>query len=151
MFGTTSFYPFSLNFSSSSTSFLPSTLTIASGSNDQQSYQLQPYLFFVPSFSSISSTSTANESLVNVVGAHLDDVDGPVAIISFPTSQVGTLAPKMITKNVTLEAKGTRGVYTLVSGNVTVPTAARGQVTVDVVGILNGEKVIDEFNFVPQI
>ena len=122
-----------------------------SGSGARQTYSLQPQIFFAPSLSSISSTSAVNESVVNVGAAHVNDVSSPVAVISFPTTQHGTLAPKMATKNVTLEAMGNRGVYSLVAGNLTVPTAAMGQVSVDVVGFVDGGEVTDEYNLVPQI
>ena len=85
-----------------------------------------------------------------MVAAHINGVTNPLAVVSFPTSQQGTLAPKMLTRNVTLEVTGMNGVYNLVSaGNVTIPTAAMGQVSVDVVGMLDGGEVVDKFNFLP--
>ncbi|KAL9097276.1 MAG: hypothetical protein Q9165_000703 [Trypethelium subeluteriae] len=151
IFGTTSFYPFTLAFPpTSSNDSLPTSLNVASEVDTSQTYPLEPHLFFAPSLSSISPASAVNSSFVNIVAALAPSVSSPVAVVAFPVFQMGTLAPKMTRQNVTLEAAGTKAGYSLVGGNATLPTGLMGQVSVDIVAMVDGMKVADVFNFVPQ-
>ncbi|KAF2235188.1 heme peroxidase [Viridothelium virens] len=152
IFGITSFYPFTLAFpSTSSNDSLPASLTVISEASTSQTYALEPRLFFTPSLSSIVPTSTVNSSFVNIVAALAPSVSSPVAVIAFPTVQEGTLAPKMMHQNVTLEVVGTKAGYSLVGGNATLPTGLMRQLSVDIVTMVDGMEVVDAFNFVPQI
>ncbi|KAI9664515.1 MAG: hypothetical protein M1821_005961 [Bathelium mastoideum] len=151
IYGTTSFYPFTLTFTSSSASPLSLTVTTSNSPSTKQRFPLQPSLFLVPSLSSIAAnSSTANSSVLTITAAHTLSVHSLTAIVAYPVSQQGTLAPRMVTQNVTLPSTGRtkEGTYELAAGTATVPAEVRGQVSVDVVGLGNGgEVVIDAFNF----
>ena len=68
------------------------------------------------------------------------------AVLFTPTGQLGTLAPRIVTQNVTLNEIGIVGAYKIYSTIVEVETINIGGTSVDIVGsFAGGREVVDEF------
>lgn len=68
------------------------------------------------------------------------------AVLFTPTGQLGTLAPRIVTQNVTLNEIGSVSTYKIYSIVVEVETINIGGASVDIVGsFAGGREVVDQF------
>lgn len=129
VFGTTTFFPFSLPVSN------PAEFhTFAVKSSVSNSiFPVQPNAFVVPSLTTATTTSTTVISFtVAVLGS---STTTPLVEIEAPVGQLGTLGPAIQkSSNVTVTQVGQKAGYQLWSGSLDLGTAATGPVQVAILG-----------------
>ncbi|ETW81281.1 heme peroxidase 8 [Heterobasidion irregulare TC 32-1] len=139
IFGNTYYYRFTASIDSSAGI---SAYTVAN-----TSFALRDTIFFLPDLSSAQDNGSDTWS-VNITAAALtsSNPSNVRAVLFTPTGQLGTLAPRIVTQNVTLNEIGSVGVYKIYSAVVVVETINIGGASVDIVGsFAGGREVIDEF------
>ncbi|KAI9706269.1 MAG: hypothetical protein M1820_004844 [Bogoriella megaspora] len=145
IYGASSYFPFSLSFPRNEA--LPSTLTTLFSNAVVHDFTLQPKAFFIPSMSSATPSGDSSSSVSITAAVYNGNSSwSSVARIAYPVTQQGTLAPKMVTKNVSLKSSGGPAPYNMFVGTTALPTTALSQVSVDVVASDGSQEFLDEFN-----
>ncbi|KAI9640458.1 hypothetical protein NHQ30_011204 [Ciborinia camelliae] len=137
VFGTTSYFPFTLPVTSFSSL---RSFTISVPSISSQSFMIAcPDAFVVPSLSALSSKTT---SIVNVTIASQEQSYGtPKVVLKAPIPQQGTLGPTIGSYEVSnLNAVGMKADFKLWEGSLDLGVLATGSVAVEV---LHGDDVAD--------
>lgn len=151
IWGTSSFYPFSFSLNASSPT--PAHFSVSGAGRQSATYAIQAQTFFVPSLSRLQPSpadgSAAQATIVAAVFGNADSVaeTDVSAVVSSPSPQEGTLAPKTVSQTVHLQARAKAGAYTLFSGVVTIEAGLVQGTSVDVKATTrDGQQVLDEYN-----
>ncbi|KAL1637107.1 hypothetical protein SLS56_000764 [Neofusicoccum ribis] len=144
--GTTTFYPtrFELSVDElSSADNLPSKLHVVMPS--PRTFALQPEAFFVPSISSVgTSATTIGAAVFNGTASPVKSV---AAVLSVPSPQMGTLAPKVVELEVPLQKYQDVGPYFLFKGSMDGDGTVNSQASIDIVVTFEDGSVIrDEYD-----
>jgi hypothetical protein len=142
IWGDTTWYPFSIDLSN--TEPLPTAMSVDIGSNNQ--WVLWTDYFFVPSQSGYLDASTENGYTITAAVRSEVATGAVSAKVSYPTSQMGTLAPRIQSLNIALEkaADGLNNGYFLYSAALSLDRDTVKMATVDI--SVEGNNYVDEYN-----
>jgi hypothetical protein len=128
VFGSTSFFPFSVNISNPD-AFESFTVLVPGLSNE--TFHVQTQAFVVPSLTSANNTSAA---FTVAVRSGYNTTNMPSVKVSAPVPQMGTLGPAIASfDDVPVTNIGRKGLHDLFEGSVLLDASATGAIAVDII------------------
>lgn len=143
IWGTSTFYPVHFVLDLQQISSVHASLSrLHVSAPGPQSFELQPELFYVPS---LSSTRQVVAAIARRPELGVADFK---AVVSVPSPQAGTLAPKVAKHETVLQKYQDVGPYSLYKGDVDSGLVIGKQASVDVIATLtvDGSTLKDEYN-----